>query len=101
MTSTNRPGVTLIELIITMTILAIISAVTVLAIRRFDPPNSRDPHQIVADSARAAMETGRAITMRLSVDSVFASVWIRPDGSVIGDSVLTTERFTGAPTNAR
>jgi prepilin-type N-terminal cleavage/methylation domain-containing protein len=97
----NRRGVTLIELLITMTILGVIAGVTVLAIRRFDPVNPSDPHQIIADSSRVAMETGRTITMRLPVDSSIATVSVRPDGSVIADSILMTERFTGAPINAR
>jgi prepilin-type N-terminal cleavage/methylation domain-containing protein len=97
----NRRGVTLIELMITMTILAVIASVTVLAVRRFDPVDPTNPRQMVADSSRAAMATSRTITMRLLVGSVVASVTVRPDGSILADSAFAIERLSGAPINAR
>jgi len=96
-----RRGVTLIELIVTLVILAIISGVTVLAIRRIDPPRPDDPRAIFADTLRAVLASGRPAVVHLLTDSGPASGVVRTDGSVIADSILDIDRLTGVPTHER
>ena len=64
-----RRGVTLVELIVTLVILAIINGVTVLAIRRIDPPQPSDPRTIFADTLRSVLATGHPTVIRLLTDS--------------------------------
>ena len=98
---TQRRGVTLVELMVTLVILAVISSVTVLAIRRIDRPRPNDPRTIFADTLRAVLATGRPTTVRLLTDSGPASGTVRADGSIVADSALDIDRLTGGPTHAR
>ena len=96
-----RRGVTLVELLVTLSILAVLSGVTVLAVRRIDPPRPDDPNTILADSLREAVASGRSATVRLLMNSAPAWAVVRPDGGVVADSVFGVDRFTGAPIRAR
>jgi prepilin-type N-terminal cleavage/methylation domain-containing protein len=96
-----RRGVTLIELLVTLVILAVIAGVTVLAVRRIDPPRPGDPRTILADTLRAVLASGRPAIIRVLTDSGPAWTTIRPDGSVVADSLFDVDRLTGAPNRAR
>lgn len=98
---TLRAGTTLIELLVTLVIIGIIAGVTVLAIRRIDRPRLDDPRAIIADTLRAVLASGRPALVRMVTDSGPAWAIVRADGSVIADSALDVERFTGAPNHAR
>jgi prepilin-type N-terminal cleavage/methylation domain-containing protein len=98
---THRRGATLIELVVTLAILAVVAGVTVLAVRRIDPPRPDDPHTILADSLRDVLAYGRTRVIRVLTDSGPASGTVRPDGTVIADSLLDVERFTGTTNRAR
>jgi prepilin-type N-terminal cleavage/methylation domain-containing protein len=97
----KRRGVTLVELLVTLVILGVIAGVTVLAVRRMDPPRADDPRTIIADTLRAVLASGRPTVVRIMTDSGPASATIRADGGIVADSVLGVERFTGAPNRAR
>ena len=96
-----RRGVTLVELIVTLVILAVISGVTVLAVRRIDPPRPNDPSTIFSDSLRVVLASGRPTVIRVVTDS--GPVWgsVRADGSIVADSILDIDRLTGASAHAR
>jgi prepilin-type N-terminal cleavage/methylation domain-containing protein len=94
-------GVTLLELIVTLALLGIIAGVTVLAVRRIDAPRPDDPRTIVADTLRAVLASGQTTVMRVATDSGRGWAVVRPDGSVVADSLLGVERLTGAPARAR
>jgi prepilin-type N-terminal cleavage/methylation domain-containing protein len=97
----SRPGVTLIELLVTLVILGVIAGVTVLTVRRIDPPRPSDPLTMFADSLRVVLASGRSVTLRVLTDSGPASGVVRVDGTIIADSILGLERLTGAPNRAR
>ncbi|MGH7615916.1 MAG: pilus assembly FimT family protein [Gemmatimonadaceae bacterium] len=97
---TPRRGATLVELIVTLVILAIISSVTVLAVRRFDAPTPGDLHAMIADTLRAVLASGRPATIYVLTDSGPAWSTIRADGSVVADSSFDVEPLTGAPRRA-
>jgi prepilin-type N-terminal cleavage/methylation domain-containing protein len=96
----HKGGSTLIELLVVLSVLAILASVTVLAARRFDPPPRDDPSVVLAESLRVAVDTPRTIVVRLVRGGAPISAAIRPDGSVVGDSALSVDRFTGR-THAR
>jgi len=96
-----RRGVTLVELLVTLSILAILSAVTTLAIRRFDSPRADDPRTVIADSVRIAADSARTAYIRMVVAGVPASATVGPDGTVVADSAFRVDRFTGRPLDAR
>lgn len=96
-----RIGVTLIELLVTLVLLGIIAGVTVLAIRRIDKPRSSDPRVIIADTLRVVLASGRPALVRILTDSGPAWSSVRPDGSVVADSLLDVDRLTGAPARAK
>lgn len=98
---THRPGVTLLELLVTIVILGVIAGVTVLAIRRIDPPKPDDPRTILAESLRVVLMSGRPAVVRVMTDSGPAFGTIRADGSIVADSILDVERMTGRPNHAR
>ena len=97
----SRPGVTLIELLVTLTVLAVMSSVTVMAVRRMDPPRPEDPNTILADTLRAVVATGKSAIVRVLVNGAPVSATVRPDGSIVADSALAFDRFTGLPAHAR
>ena len=96
-----RAGFTLVELLIAMTILAITSMIAALAVRSTDPPAPDDPWGILVDSQRVALATGRSIVVRSNVSGKTAYASIRPDGSVVADSILEIDRLSGLRTGAR
>jgi len=97
----TRAGVTLIELLVTLVLLGIIAGVTVLAIRRIDKPRPDDPRVIIADTMRKVLASGRPALIRILTDLGPASSNVRPDGSVIADSLLSVDRLTGATARAK
>jgi prepilin-type N-terminal cleavage/methylation domain-containing protein len=92
-----RAGVTLLELLVSITVLALLSAITTLAMRRVEPPLANDPVRMLADSIRNTVATGRASHLELIINGKAVSVQVRPDGSVVADSVLGIEPLTGRP----
>ncbi len=96
-----RAGTTLVELLVVLCILGVIAGVSVMAVRQFEPPAPTDPRAIMADSLRAAVDAPRTIVVRVVQDGRPASATIHPDGSVVGDSALGTDRFTGRSLHAK
>ena len=96
-----RSGFTLVEMLVAMTIAAIMSMIATLAVRSADPPAPDDPWRILADSQRIALAAGRSIVVRLTVAGKTAHASIQPDGSVIADSILEIERLSGLRTGER
>jgi prepilin-type N-terminal cleavage/methylation domain-containing protein len=97
----RRRGTTLVELLVVLCILGVIAGVTVLAIRRFDRPAPDEPTTILAESLRSAVDTPHTSIVHLVHDGRALSATIRPDGSVVADSALETDRLTGRPAHAR
>ena len=64
-------------------------------------PDPLDPQQILADSLRQAVATGRSKRIRVVIDGAMATAVVRPDGSILADSILHIERFTGLPIAGR
>lgn len=100
----HRPmhrGVTLIELLCALVLLALLSAVATVAARRAAIPDATDAYATIVDSARAAAAEARVIRVRLPGSRAAAYALIEPDGSVIADSSIGVARLTGALIDAR
>jgi prepilin-type N-terminal cleavage/methylation domain-containing protein len=96
-----RTGVTLIELLITVVVLGVMSAVCTLAVRRIDRPPADDPASTIADSLTAAIRSRRAITFPLRSTATPAYATVLPDGRVVTDSSLHFHPLTGRQDRAR
>jgi prepilin-type N-terminal cleavage/methylation domain-containing protein len=96
-----RPAATLVELLVTLSIMGVIASVATMAARRFDVPRANDPLVVIKDSLRRAIDSNRTVTVRLVVDGIARSFTAHADGSVVADSALQIERFTGRAANAR
>jgi prepilin-type N-terminal cleavage/methylation domain-containing protein len=97
----NRPGVTLIELIVVLAIVAIMAGVTTLAFRRADMTPTVAPWvSAVAAARRTAVDSGRTVSLTVRVgDKVYAATAL-PDGSVVADAALGVDRLTGEVAHA-
>jgi prepilin-type N-terminal cleavage/methylation domain-containing protein len=97
----NRPGVTLIELIVVLAIVAIMAGVTTLAFRRADMTPTVEPWvSAVAAARRTAVDSGRTVSLTVRVgDKVYAATAL-PDGSVVADAALGVDRLTGEVAHA-
>jgi prepilin-type N-terminal cleavage/methylation domain-containing protein len=94
----ERAGVTLIELMVVLTILSVLAAVTGLALRRAQPLGAVDARTaIIARARQLAVDSGRPVHTTVDVDSVPTPVTAYPDGSVIGDAALHIDRLSGSP----
>jgi prepilin-type N-terminal cleavage/methylation domain-containing protein len=88
-------GSTLIEMLVALALLGILASVTTLAIRRMAQPAPDDPMTIIADTINAVIRSGRPTTLQFIVNGRPALATLNPDGSIVADTVLHIDRFTG------
>jgi prepilin-type N-terminal cleavage/methylation domain-containing protein len=91
----TRPGTTLLELLVTLAIIAVASAVVGLALRAPAAPAADDAQAAVAAARRAAIAERRPVTVALRVQRESGAVTALPDGGVVADSALGRDRLTG------
>jgi len=96
-----RPGVTLVELIVVLAIIAVIAGVTTLAFRRADLTPSVEPWvSAIATARRIAIDSSRTVRLTVRIgDSVYAATALS-DGSVVADGRLGIDRLSGEVTHA-
>lgn len=99
--SRSRRGTTLIELVVSVALLGLIASIATLAARRIPRPDPTAPATIVADSLESVLSSGRPMTLQFFVDGRPVLATLEPDGSVLADSVLRIDRFTGRSTDGR
>lgn len=98
---TARAGVTLVELLVVLAILAITSSLASVAFRRADADRGRDAGDQVLVLRREAIIAGHPITRLVRRDSATYVVTALADGRVVADSALGVDPSTGlrhAPT---
>jgi len=99
--SASRRGGTLIELLISLSLLGIMASVVTLAVRRIAPPDPTDPMTIIGDTTSVIMASGQPATLEFEVNGQLVFATLNPDGSIVADSLLAIERFTGRRLRAR
>ena len=97
----GRAGSTLVEMIVCMVVLGVIASVVTLAIRRMPPPDPNDPMTIIGDTIETVLTTGVPVTLQFTVNGRPAVATVNPDGSILADTSLHIERFTGRRVGAR
>ena len=96
MTPRARPGVTLVELIVVLTIIGVMAGVAGLAARRAAPVRETDARlAAVLAARRLAIDSARPVTVEIGGDTVPRRVTANPDGSVVADAQLGIDRLTG------
>lgn len=96
-----RRGFTLLELIVTVTVLGVLSAVGTMALRKLPGPPANDPATAIRELRRTALSLGRAVSGTVIVrDSTF-DVTAYPDGSVVADTAAGLLRLPGVLAHVR
>jgi prepilin-type N-terminal cleavage/methylation domain-containing protein len=90
-----RSGVTLVELLVVLAILALTSSLASVALRRADLPRDVDANDQVLALRREAIAVGHAITRVVRRDSATFIVTALADGRVVADSALGIDPSTG------
>jgi prepilin-type N-terminal cleavage/methylation domain-containing protein len=91
-----RSGVTLLELTVTIAIIAIIAGVVGLAVAR--TPSAPPDKQLAAAIRRlrtAAVRSGRPVAIDLSYRAARYTVTALPDGRILADSIFGIDPFSG------
>jgi len=94
----KRAGSTLVELIVTLALLAVIFTVVAFALPGRRPVVTTK--SIVSDARARAIAMRRPVTIVLSDSSQPLDVTVLPDGQVIADSALHLDRLTGRAADA-
>jgi prepilin-type N-terminal cleavage/methylation domain-containing protein len=95
-----RSGVSLIELIVCVAVLGLMASVATLAMRGAEPRDRNDPATVIRDTLERVLGTGMPATLQFTVNGRPALATINPDGTVLADSILGIDRFTGRSTRA-
>jgi prepilin-type N-terminal cleavage/methylation domain-containing protein len=90
----GRAGTTLIELIVVIAILGVAMTVVGTAVVEIPPHSPTLQDEIVA-AQRSAIERGRPEQLIVNTLERAHALSIMPDGSVIADSSLHVDRWTG------
>jgi prepilin-type N-terminal cleavage/methylation domain-containing protein len=92
----TRGGVTLVELIVVLAIIAVMAGVTTLAFRRADlTPEVQPWVSALAAARRTAVDSARAVSLVVRMGDTVYSATALPDGSIVGDASLGVDRLTG------
>lgn len=96
----QRCGLTFVELLVTLALIGIMSAVATPALLRPAAPDASDPDVIARRLRSDAVRSGVAKSGVATVKGVAVALTAYPDGSVIADSSLRIDPLTGRVTNA-
>ena len=101
MTATNRinaRGVTLVELLAVLVLLALVAGVVGLTIHTARPVIRQDPARAAIQAARdSALALGHAVTVIVSGAATVLPVTAYPDGRVLADHALGIDALAGVP----
>jgi prepilin-type N-terminal cleavage/methylation domain-containing protein len=86
---------TLVELLVVLSLLAILASVATLAAHVVSAPAPDDPARAIADSLRVSLATGRAIAVRMTIHDRAAIATVFPDGRVFADSAYGIDPMIG------
>ena len=90
-----RRGTTLLELCVTIAVMAVATSVVALAARGIDCPDPADFTMRIVAARRAAVATGRPVLLTIVRHDTVLAISAYPDGTVLADSSLHLEPLTG------
>jgi prepilin-type N-terminal cleavage/methylation domain-containing protein len=90
-----RRGVTLVELIAVMAILALTTTLSSVALRRLDAPRTPDTDEALRALRRQALAAGRPVTSIVRREGTAHLVTVLADGRIIADGALHVDPATG------
>lgn len=94
--SRARRGMTLIEVLVALVVIAIIATLAGLQVRPAERADPDAPGSRIRGARNRAIRTGQRVTF--TSDSLAGTYAVAlPDGSVIADSTIPVERLTGMP----
>jgi prepilin-type N-terminal cleavage/methylation domain-containing protein len=97
----ERRGVTLVELIVVLAIIALMAGVTTLAFRRADlTPQVAPWVRAIAAARRLAIDSARTVSLTVRIADGLYSATALPDGSIVADPALGIDRLTGEVAHA-
>ena len=85
----------MVELMVTLALLSIVSAVAALALRDAAPLPREDAWSAVMHARGRALREGRAVTIRVRTSGRLVAATALPDGTIVADSVLHVDALTG------
>jgi prepilin-type N-terminal cleavage/methylation domain-containing protein len=96
----RRAGVTLLELMVVLAILAVMAGLTVVSLDRVSAPAPFTDADRVADARRNAITLGRPVRVLLRDSAATRSAQALPDGRVIGAAFGTHAGASGEVSHA-
>ena len=90
-----RHGSTMVELMVTLALLSIVSAVATLALRGAAPRPREETWSAVMHARGRALREGRAVTIGVRTGGRVVVATALPDGTVVADSALHVDVLTG------
>lgn len=94
---TRRRGVTLVELLVVLTVLAAVATVSGLALGRLRPADDLGASARIDAMRRDAIHHGVSVTRTIRHEGRTITVSVLADGRVIGDAASRLVVATGAP----
>ena len=95
-----RAGVTLVELTVTVSLLALVATLAGVAIARQEPSGEPSIQAQVRSARRDAIRTGQPVRLVVRSGTATYRISAMPDGSVVADTALRFDRATGEVNHA-
>ena len=94
--SVGRAGVTLVELIVTLALLAIVAGIVTVSFTRSRPGEDRDPAlRTLVTARREAIAAGHPVTVLITSEGRRHAVTALPDGRVLADTIFAVDPLSG------
>ena len=97
----RRTGTTLIELCVSVAIIALAASMVTLVSRRMQSRSPDDPHSQITNARRTALATAQPVVITVVRNDTTFVVTALPDGRVLADSSFQFDELAGTHHNER